>query len=77
MEVRRLPKNMYNYTWPEAPLPDNSLEEAVLGFLPDLNEAYSLCEVYLDVASWLLVIFFWYIGRRLKPILVGFLFRVA
>ncbi|KAH8094589.1 fungal-specific transcription factor domain-containing protein [Phellopilus nigrolimitatus] len=53
VEFGRLPREFYNYTWPEAPPSDDSIEETVLSFLPDLNEAYSLCEVYLNYAKWL------------------------
>ncbi|THH05829.1 hypothetical protein EW145_g4510 [Phellinidium pouzarii] len=52
-EFGRLPREFYSYTWPEAPPPDGLVDENVLGYLPDLNEAYSLCEVYLSYAGWL------------------------
>ncbi|KAI5117299.1 hypothetical protein M0805_008563 [Coniferiporia weirii] len=52
-EFGRLPREFYSYTWPESPLPDNSIEDMVLSFLPDLNEARQLCEVYLNYTGWL------------------------
>ncbi|KLO07236.1 hypothetical protein SCHPADRAFT_881937 [Schizopora paradoxa] len=49
----RLPKEFQKYSWPEAPQPTMILDEEVLGYLPQLNEAYELCNIYLDRSKWL------------------------
>ncbi|OCB83976.1 hypothetical protein A7U60_g8647 [Sanghuangporus baumii] len=53
IEIGRLPRSFYSFSWPECPPPDNSIEEVVLSYLPDLNEAYALCDIYCSMSSWM------------------------